>query len=271
MSAEQQVNRNEAQAVLETEMVSGADTNAIAEELFGVADLLDSNERVARSLTDPSRSADDKVHLAKELLSQRVQLGTLKVIEKLVSLHWRQTEVLVQTLERLAIHAVLEDAFRTDQLWQVEQELRVVYDLFRESRDLRNAVASSYLGSSQQRAEFISGILDGKVLPVTKRLVMRAVQRTQSGRVLSILMDYAYGAVHLRGQYLYTVSSAQPLSEVQFARLHDLLQKKMNKPIVLTQRVDPDLIGGFRVTSANHVVEASVLTGLLSLRQMLKN
>lgn len=270
MSAEQQVNRNEAQAVLETVLVSSADTNAIAEELFGVADLLHGREDIARALTDPARPAADKQALARQIFASYTQAGTLEVLEKLASLHWRKIESLLETLEVLAVRALLAETFKNDQLWQVEQELRDVRDLFRTSRDLRSVVSSHFPGSRLQRAEFVGQILEGKVLPVTSRLARRAVYRSEGGRVMSSLLDYAYEAAHLRGQYLYTVTSARELTQEQFSRLHDLLQQKMGKPIILTQVVDPELIGGFRVMSANHVVEASVSADLVNLRKTLK-
>lgn len=270
MSVEQQANRSKAQDVLISVLSQGGDSNAIAEDLFGVADLLGSRGDLTGALIDPARTAADKQRLAADLLADRLQPQTMKVVDTLVSLHWREAGTLLETLEELAAQAVLEQAYEQDQLWQVEQELQMVYELFRSSRDLRTLMASSFVGAPGDHAKFVADLLADKVLPVTLRLVGRAVYRARSGRVLSILSGYQYEAVHLRGQYLYSVTSAQELTDEQYTRLHDLIQRKMKKPILLTRRVDPNLIGGFRVMSANHVVDASVSADLVQLRKTLK-
>jgi len=72
-----------------------------------------------------------------------------------------------------------------------------------------------------------------------------------------------------RGRRLVTLRTAVPAPELQ-RRVKDLLQERFGGEIVLDAEVDPDLIGGFKLTIDDKLLDASVSHQLEEIRRQLK-
>jgi len=68
---------------------------------------------------------------------------------------------------------------------------------------------------------------------------------------------------------LATVTSAVVLSAKQKSALVKTLAKVFKHPIRLKQNLDPDLIGGLRLTIAGKVIDASINRQLTDLKEVL--
>ncbi len=66
-----------------------------------------------------------------------------------------------------------------------------------------------------------------------------------------------------------TVSSARPLSEADMNRIRTALEKKSGKKVILTNTVDPSLIAGIKVTSANQVTDVTTAHKINELKDLL--
>jgi F-type H+-transporting ATPase subunit delta len=67
-----------------------------------------------------------------------------------------------------------------------------------------------------------------------------------------------------------TIESAFELSDAQVAELRDALEKRFGKKIDATVTVNPELIGGARVTVGDAVLDGSVQAKLASMRAQLR-
>ena len=72
-----------------------------------------------------------------------------------------------------------------------------------------------------------------------------------------------------RGRRLVTLRTAVPAPELQ-QRIKDLLQERFGGEIVLEADVDPELIGGFKLTIDDKLLDASVSHQLEEIRRQLK-
>ena len=60
-------------------------TLALAEDLFGVLSILDSNAGLRRALTDPSRTGRDKAVLVDQIIAGRISPEAASVVKDLVN------------------------------------------------------------------------------------------------------------------------------------------------------------------------------------------
>ena len=67
-----------------------------------------------------------------------------------------------------------------------------------------------------------------------------------------------------------TIESAFELSEAQISELRSALEKRFGKKIETTVTVNPDLIGGARVTVGDAVLDGSVQAKLAAMRAQLR-
>lgn len=66
------------------------------------------------------------------------------------------------------------------------------------------------------------------------------------------------------------IDSAFPLTDAQVAELKEALEKRFRKKIEATVNVDPELVGGARITVGDTVIDASVRAQLQSMAIQLR-
>jgi F-type H+-transporting ATPase subunit delta len=66
------------------------------------------------------------------------------------------------------------------------------------------------------------------------------------------------------------IDSAFPLTDAQLAELKEALEKRFGKKIEATVNVDPELVGGARITVGDTVIDASVRAQLQSMAKQLR-
>lgn len=65
------------------------------------------------------------------------------------------------------------------------------------------------------------------------------------------------------------VSSARPLNEKQMDQIRKALEKKMNQTVILSNRTDPSLIAGIKVTVGNRVTDITMATKIETMKNAL--
>ena len=124
-------------------LAAGADRSRLAEELFAVVALLDSNVTLRRAVADPSHDAARKTDLAERLFASRVGAEALVVLKGVVGQRWSSERDLSDTLERYAVEAVIADAESSDSADQVEDELFRFERIVAADPNLRTALSDS--------------------------------------------------------------------------------------------------------------------------------
>lgn len=269
MSAEQQTNQRLAEDDLDQVLRGAVDGQRVAADLFGVADLLSDQKSLLRSLTDTGRAPEERVALMTRIIAPVCVAETVQLCGLLVSQHWTSPTALVETVNSLAIVALLSTAKAAGQLDQVEAELFAVSMLLAENRDLRIQLSELGAGTRDSRASLVEKILGDKVLGFTSVLVARAVKLSDHGRLLQTVRGYSREAARLNGARLVTVTTAQPLSEVQRLRLKSLVEKKLGQKITMATAVDSTLIGGYRLNFGDEAVDASIRSDLTEAKRAL--
>lgn len=239
----------------------------VAEDFFGLSDLVRSDARLRRALTDPSRSAQDKSALAQEAFGSATTPETLKTVDALVASHWSHPADLHDVLEVLGIVTTMEDARHNGKLSQVEEELFAVSEFLQDNRSLRNDLSDLTLRSRHDRADLAQAIFAPHVCVWTMRLLRRGVGRTSHGRLLSTLRRFAERAASLQARRLVLVESASELSDTQVRRLRKLLSARFGEDVTINVAVDPSLIGGFRIVSGTTAVDSSLSTQVHQLKR----
>ena len=73
----------------------------------------------------------------------------------------------------------------------------------------------------------------------------------------------------VKGIVKATVTSAAPLSEANLAAMKDVLAKETNAQVILINKVDHSLIGGFVVNIGDRQIDASIAGKLNKLERYL--
>jgi F-type H+-transporting ATPase subunit delta len=171
------------------------------------------------------------------------------------------------TLEHLAVVAVVRGAESDGEADAVEDQLFVVERLVADNPELRDGL-SDPARSVEDKQQLLRGLLEGKVVRGTLQLVEQAVTGTYRTVGLAIEAYQAIAAAE-RDRVVALVRSARPLSETESERLKAALARQYSRQVDLNVLVDPGVLGGIRVEIGDDVIDGTVASRLDAARRQL--
>ncbi|MDO5721592.1 MAG: F0F1 ATP synthase subunit delta [Actinomycetaceae bacterium] len=261
-----------AETVLRNSLQTAAvDPMEVAENLFGISDLLRRTPRVRMALTDPGRSAEDKVAFVSQLLAEAVTAQAESVLAELARGHWSHPDDVAVACEELGNEAVFLAAQKVEKLEEVESQLFAVNEFLGEQRQLRIALTDLGVGSAHDRAHFAARLFNEALNPYASRLLRRTVRLSKHGRLTSRLRELIASAAHRRNQMVATVTTASALSEQQLQRLRTILEKRYAQGISINTVIDPSVLGGMNIEVGQDAINATVSSQLAKVKRELAN
>ncbi len=244
-----------------------ADAARVADDLFGVADVLRREPGLRRVATDVSVAADAKADLVRKIFGEQLDPASLDLVADAVARRWTATRDLADALEQVGVIAIVRGAERADQADAMESELFGFERAVIGSPELRDALSDPARSVTDKRA-LVTRLLEGKVTPATLRLAQQAV--AGSFRTVGLALEaYQKVAADHRNRLIATVRVAQELDERNAERLQDALTRQYDRPVHLNFVVDPRVIGGMRVSIGDDVIDGTVVSRLDEARRRL--
>ncbi len=149
-------------------------------------------------------------------------------------------------------------------------ELAGVARLFEDHKDLEQAVCNP-LYSADQREKVLKVVLEKLKLSVVMSSFMNLLFNKRRIVYLKYINEfYQKLADQLGGIERASLISAIELSSETVEKIRKSLIKKTGKEVVLEQQVDPGLIGGIVTRIGDLVLDGSIKTQLLNMKESLK-
>lgn len=238
-----------------------------ADELFAVADLLEGQPPLRRSLSDPSASGRDRQALARRLFEGRLGAAALSVVTEVAHRPWPSGRTMIDAIERQGVRGLLRTANERGELKRVQEELHRFALVIDGSPELSDALRNRGRALADRRA-LIARLLAGRVASITERLASRAAA-ARARTVPLTLTSYLVLAADLAGERMARVTVARPLDEGRTERLRRALEAQVGGPVLLQITVDESVIGGMSVDLGTHVFESTVAGRLDEARRLL--
>ncbi len=254
------------QEALDAALAGGATGATLADELFAVTGVVEGTASLRRALADPSREPDARAGLARSLFGGKVGDVTLELVTTVTSQRWAAERDLGDTLESLAVQALLAGAEREGHIDRVEDELFRFERIIAADTGLRDTLSSRNT-DAEGKAGLVRTLLDGKATPETIRLAEQAVRVPRGRRLDRVMEAYLALAARRRDELTALVTVAVPLSEQQQARLSSALERHYDKSVTLHVVLDESVMGGVRVQVGDEVVDGTVLRRLDQARR----
>lgn len=166
--------------------------------------------------------------------------------------------------------AFFDLAVESDQLQQVETDLRSFSELLNQSKDLQQLVRSPVFSAEDQK-NALSAIL--KLIGYAP-LTCNFLELVAKNRRLFAIQGMVDGFIALladhRGEVTADVTSANALSESQLSSLKEALKSAIGRDVLVKTSVDASVLGGLVVKVGSRMIDGSLRTKLNNLKIAMK-
>ncbi|GAA1162298.1 F0F1 ATP synthase subunit delta [Nesterenkonia sandarakina] len=241
----------------------------VARELFAALDVLDSSAGLRRSLTDPSREAQDRAAMARSLFGGKVNSTTAEVLTALVSRRWSKERDLGDAVEVLAVAVVVVQAER-EGLAGLEKLETVLLDFRRtvsSSHEVQRALTDPQ--AKPEAKQKLGAALSPSASAEARLLIDRAVTSPRGLRPAQLVKRFTEQIAARQQRWIALVTVAKELDPSYMERLRASLDRYFGRELKLDVVVDPAVVGGIRVQVGDEVVDSTVATKLNDLDRRL--
>ncbi|WP_428910100.1 F0F1 ATP synthase subunit delta [Niallia sp. Krafla_26] len=153
---------------------------------------------------------------------------------------------------------------------QLEDELRVVREVFNQNKDFNTLLSSPKLSKDKKKQLFQN--VFSKANPFLQNTFKLLVDRGREGLIAQIADHFIGLADSEKGIAEATVTSTRPLTEEETKALSVAFAKKLNKKdLRIENKVDSNLLGGIKLRIGNRIYDGSLKGKLERLeRQLLR-
>jgi F-type H+-transporting ATPase subunit delta len=152
---------------------------------------------------------------------------------------------------------------------EVTEELDAIVDLL-DSIDGFEGLLTAALITGADRCEMVQRIFHGRVSEVVEAVLVVMADAGRLGLLRTLRRVFRSKLNARQGKLEVTVISAVQLSDQQRDEVRAALTESLRGEVVLTCRVDPDLLGGVVIHVGDHVYDASIRAELKSVQARLR-
>lgn len=245
--------------------LSGEQLAELSGELAAVVKLLEAEPILARHLAEASRAAGPKKQLLERLLSGKVGVTALEMLDTAASVRWSLTSDFVSGLDHVAQLALLARADREGHADEVAEQL-FRFGRLLDAQPQLNLLLSDTSRAAGERLTLLRGVLSraGGVNPTAAALLAQSVELLSDQRADEAVNDLAQLAIARRGEVVAEVVAAADLSDGQRRRLAQILTRIYQHPVSVQLTVDRSVLGGLSVAVGDEVIDGTLSSRLIA-------
>ena len=240
--------------------------DALAAELFAVAELLDQESALRSALGDSGQQVQVREGLAREIFAHRISTLATNVVCGVVSERWSKDTDMVIAIERLAEQAAFTVSESEGTLDATEEELFLFGRALDGSSDLQMALTNP-AEPPASKAAIVRDLLAGRCTETTQLVLVNAVSRLHGQRIDAVVEHLCELAAKQRQRVVAEIRVAAPLTKGQQQRLADVLTRIKGRTVRLNIAIDPTVLGGVYAKVGDEVIDGTVSSKLEQARR----
>lgn len=241
-------------------------------ELFAVLAAIEGNDLLRRSLTDPSRAAEERAALARRVFGSAVSEPVTGIVERLTGRTWPTEDDFTEALEAAAVviagfaaerragaeglDATIDDVLGMQAMLEQDPRLQQSLTDPRAHEDAKLRLLDRMLPSLGE---------EGRVL------AEQSVLGARTRRPHRVLADWAERLAAVRERGIARVSHAGSLDPSRTERLRVALSRLYGRDLKIVLDEDRSLVGGLRISVGDEVIDGSVAARLNELQSRIRS
>lgn len=162
--------------------------------------------------------------------------------------------------------SILDLAQEKGTLEQVKIEIEEVAKVIKSSSELK-AVLANPIVKTDKKQNILKALFEGKVSTEVSSFFDIMVRKGRGELVYATALEFIREYNELKGIVKAEVVSAQPLSEDNVQSLGNAIAQQINANVILTNKVDSSLIGGFIIKVGDKQLDESIAGKLNKLER----
>lgn len=163
-------------------------------------------------------------------------------------------------------HALFGSAREKSLVDEVERDLGSLREVWEDHPVLARFLDSPNV-SLKEKQEFLERVFPKGLTDLTRRFLVFLLEKKRVESFLNVVSEYHELADEMHGRSEAEVITRSPLSGEQREKLGRALSQLMGKTVDLVERVDPGVIGGLRVSVKDRVIDRTIRSRLVQLRE----
>ena len=239
---------------------------AVAADVMSVAEAMDSQYLLRRSLSEPHADAEQLTQLVETLLAAHVSKLALSLLKVAAAQSWPSAEAMAGAVREEAVRVAWRTAIADG---TVEESRLQVFDLLvLASRDALLATAVGDITRDLADRQELLTALTKHASPVATFCAHSAVS-DHRGTFVDNLDRYLDELASLRGHCRAHVTTAIAMTPAQAGAMRHELERIFGRPIDLEADVDARVVGGALVNVDGDVIDGSIKARLDTARKAL--
>src|SRR5690606_32035408 len=162
--------------------------------------------------------------------------------------------------------SLIDLAKEQDHLEEVKGEMEQIVAIIRSSTELQ-AVLNNPIVKTDKKLKILAALFENKVRPEVLAFFNIMVRKGRSELVYATALEFIREYNEVKGIVHAEVTSAAPLSATNLETLRASIAEQIQADVILANKVDESLIGGFVVTVGDRQIDASLAGRLNKLER----
>lgn len=172
-------------------------------------------------------------------------------------------------VEKTYAAALLEIAYEDGNAPEIDGELSQIAEIFGDNPEFMDILCAPDVADTEKTG-LLSSVFGGRVTDTVLDFMCLLAVKGRIGRFAPIAREYRRGYYERAGIAEAMVTTAVPLGAKERAALKEKLEKKYSKRLIITEKVEPAIIGGVVVKIGDELLDGSVRTRLASMKQQIE-
>lgn len=160
--------------------------------------------------------------------------------------------------------ALLELAFEKGVHAEVLAELRALGEILRQVPRFVTFLNTPNIGREVKK-DLVDRVLGGQFSDATQNFLRVVIDKRRQAHLGAMIVAFEDGYHARMGEVVVLVTSAAALVDAQRKRLAAALKRRLDKEIILDERVDPRLLGGMVLRVGDSRIDGSLRSRLESI------
>ncbi|MCX7967785.1 MAG: ATP synthase F1 subunit delta [Armatimonadetes bacterium] len=165
--------------------------------------------------------------------------------------------------------ALLNASDKAKEVERVEAEVKALSEMLNRSPQLVKFLAQP-LVPFNEKAHWLKQRLEGRVSSITLNFLLTVVKHKRIESFDHIAKVFSDIVREYRGEVVAEVTSAVPLTDSERAMTIQRLQEITGKKVLLSEKVDPSIVGGMRIIVGDKLLDLSLKGHLERIRERLR-